>query len=161
MPALNELNEDELRDEINRLASEYCGEPQMVRGLEGKTRIWLFTKAAAYTMMVRLWQRGQELVARYSEDEQRAYSTGTPPPDDFLRAQALLASADALWRGAGMPVEADAFDKMLDELIAKLQTMYRGHQIAYRHGHYFIDSWAGGEASLIGAMRRVDKLEGE
>lgn len=162
MPELNGMDERQLRDEINRLASEYTGLPGEVGGLEGKQLVWLHARATAYTMMVRLHQRGKQLGQQFSADETAAYSiAGITLPDDLLRAQALQAGAYEIWGGGTIPVEAEAFDDLLDHLIARTHADYRGHRISYRNGQYFVDSLEGFGQSLIAAMRRIDTIEGE
>lgn len=161
MPELNEMDERQLRDEINRLAGEYMGLPGEVGGLAGKPRVWLHARATAFTMMVRLRERGQELGGQFSADENLAYAIAGTPTDDMLRSQALYASAIGIWESGIIPVESEAFDRLLDELIARTFTDYRGHRISYRNGQYFVDSLAGYVQSLIAAMRRIDDIEGE
>ena len=161
MPELNEMDERQLRDEINLLAGEYTGLPGEVGGLAGKPRIWLYARATAFTMMVRLRERGQELGGRFSADENLAYALAGTPPDDLLRSRALYASAMDIWESGIIPVEAEAIDRLLDDLVARTFTEYRGHRISYRNGQYFVDSLAGHVQSLIAAMRRIDGIEGE
>jgi hypothetical protein len=155
------MNERQLIDEINRLAGEYMGEPCPLDGMAGKPLIWLHARATAFTMMVRLRQRSQESAAQFSNDEHLAYSIAGTPPDDLLRAWALSASAQEIWMSGAIPVEAEAFDHMLDELIARTFTEYRGHRISYRKGQYYVDSFANHSVSLIGAMQRIDRFKTE
>jgi hypothetical protein len=161
MPELNEMDERQLRDEINRLAGEYTGLHGEVSGLAGKPLVWLHARATAFTMMVRLRQRGEELGKSFSADENLAYALAGEPPDNLLRSQALYASAIDIWESGIIPVESEAFDRLLDELIARTFTDYRGHRISYRIGQYFVDSLAGHVQSQIVAMRQIGDIEGE